>query len=248
MGEFFSTLMDSQEIITTGGLVLIIAIVFAENGLFFGFFLPGDYLLFSAGLLCGTDVIAVNIWTMVISVTLAAFLGSYTGFYFGKLLGHRLYRKKENLFFKYKYLVKTRFYYMKYGGKTLIISRFLPVVRTFAPILAGVVKMDFKKFTFFNLWGSVIWVFSLTLLGYYLGQKFPGIIDYLHYIIIAFLVITSTIVIKTFLNLKKQTAKKLPVLTKKALKKVVPEKPVEEKSLEQKRETYTRNLEDLKRK
>jgi membrane-associated protein len=137
---------------------------------------------------------------------------------------------------------------MKYGGKTLIISRFLPVVRTFAPILAGVVKMDFKKFTFFNLWGSVIWVFSLTLLGYYLGQKFPGIIDYLHYIIIAFLVITSTIVIKTFLNLKKQTAKKLPVLTKKALKKVVPEKPVEEKSLEQKRETYTRNLEDLKRK
>ena len=244
MGDFFSTLLDSQEIITTGGLLLIILIVFAENGLFFGFFLPGDYLLFSAGLLCGTDVISVNIWTMVFSVTLAAFLGSYTGYYFGLLLGRNLYRKKENVFFKYKYLVKTRFYYMKYGGKTLIISRFLPVVRTFAPILAGAVRMDFKKFTLYNLWGSIIWVFSLTLLGYYLGQQFPGIIDYLHWIIIAFLVVTSTIVLKAFLNIKKQTAKKIPVLTKKALHKVAGEKNNEEN-----REGYTsEELQNIKRK
>lgn len=217
MGEFFSTLLDSREIITTGGLFLILVIVFAENGLFFGFFLPGDYLLFSAGLLCGTGVIDINVWVLVVSITLAAFTGSYTGYYFGQLLGRNLYKKKESLFFKYKYVVKTRFYYMKYGGKTLIISRFLPVVRTFAPILAGAVRMNFKKFTFFNFWGSIIWVFSLVLLGYYLGQKFPAIMDYLHYIIIAFLVVTSTIVIKGFLNLKKQTAKKIPQLTKKAL-------------------------------
>lgn len=243
MGEFFSTLMDSQEIITTGGLVLIIAIVFAENGLFFGFFLPGDYLLFSAGLLCGTQVISVDIWTMVLSVTLAAFLGSYTGYYFGRLLGGNLYRKKENFFFKYKYLVKTRFYYMNYGGKTLIISRFLPVVRTFAPILDGAVKMDFKKFTFFNLIGSIIWVFSLILAGYYLGQRFPWIIDYLHYIIIAFLVVTSTIVIKTFLTIKQQTAKKIPALTKKALIKVSQEKKPEETP----KNYVSKNVPDIKR-
>lgn len=217
MVEFFSTLLDSKEIITTGGLFLILVIVFAENGLFFGFFLPGDYLLFSAGLLCGTDVMDVNIWVMVVSITLAACTGSYTGYYFGKFLGRSLYHKKESLFFKYKYLVKTRFYYMKYGGKTLIISRFLPVVRTFAPILAGAVRMNFKKFSFYNFWGSIIWVFSLVLLGYYLGREFPGIMDYLHYIIIAFLVVTSTIVIKGFLNIKKQTAKKIPVLARKTL-------------------------------
>ncbi|HYG39230.1 MAG TPA: DedA family protein [Cytophagales bacterium] len=220
MGEFFSTLLDSREIITTGGLFLILAIVFAENGLFFGFFLPGDYLLFSAGLLCGTDVIDVNIWVMVFSITLAAYTGSYTGYYFGKILGQNLYKKKENLFFKYKYLVKTRFYYMKYGGKTLIISRFLPVVRTFAPILAGAVRMNFKKFSFYNLWGSIIWVFSLVLLGYFLGQQFPQIMDYLHYIIIGFLVVTSTIVIKGLLNFKKQTARKIPALKRKTVVKV----------------------------
>lgn len=217
MVEFFSTLLDSKEIITTGGLFLILIIVFAENGLFFGFFLPGDYLLFSAGLLCGTDVMDVNIWVMVVSITVAACTGSYTGYYFGKFLGRSLYHKKENLFFKYKYLVKTRFYYMKYGGKTLIISRFLPVVRTFAPILAGAVRMNFKKFSFYNFWGSIIWVFSLVLLGYFLGREFPQIMDYLHYIILTFLVVTSTIVIKGFLNIKKQTAKKIPVLARKTL-------------------------------
>jgi len=215
MMEFLKTLLDSNEIIQTGGLFLIILIVFAENGLFFGFFLPGDYLLFSAGLFCGTSALDVSISILVLSISLAAILGSYTGYFFGKLIGRNLYRKKESLFFKYKYLVQTRFYYMKYGGKTLIISRFLPIVRTFAPILAGAVEMNFKKFSLFNFLGAIIWVFSLVLLGYYLGRQFPQITDYLEYIIIAFLLITSTIVIKGIINIKK----KAKVLTKIAKKK-----------------------------
>jgi membrane-associated protein len=211
--EFFKTLLDSNEIINTGGMVLIFLIVYAENGLFFGFFLPGDYLLFSAGLFCGTNVLSVSIFALLSSITLAAVLGSFTGFYFGKFVGRGLFYRKESVFFKYKYLVRTRYFYIRYGGKTLIISRFLPVVRTFSPIMAGAVRMDFKKFTLYNFLGAVIWVFSLVLLGYFLGREYPGILNYLEWIIIAFLAVTSTIVIKGFITIK-NNAKSLPQIRK----------------------------------
>lgn len=201
--ELVKTLRDSHEIINTGGLALILAIVYAENGLFFGFFLPGDYLLFSTGLFCSSQIIDTPVYYVVILVTVAAILGTFTGYLFGKFIGRSIFTKKNTLFFKYEYLVKTRLYYMKFGGNTLIISKFLPVVRTFAPILAGVVSMDFKKFLYYTVLGCVLWVFSLVLAGYFLGVIFPGIVNYLEYIILAFLVVTSIVVIRGFFTVRK---------------------------------------------
>ncbi len=201
--ELVKTLRDSHEIINTGGLALILAIVYAENGLFFGFFLPGDYLLFSTGLFCSSHIIDTPIAYVVLLVTLAAILGTITGYWFGRVIGRSIFTKKNSLFFKYEYLVKTRLYYMKYGGNTLIISKFLPIVRTFAPILAGVVSMDIKKFLYYTIIGCVSWVFGLVLAGYFLGIIFPEIVNYLEYIILAFLVVTSIVVIRGFFTVRK---------------------------------------------
>lgn len=207
--EFIHTLLDSKEIVTKGGLMLVVLIVYIENGLFFGFFLPGDYLLFLAGVFCGTQAFAISIITLVLAVTAASIAGSFTGYIFGNVLGKSLLNKKDSLFFKHEYLVRTRVYFMKYGGKTLIISRFLPIVRTFAPILAGMVKMDLKKFSFFNVAGGIIWVFSLILSGYFLGSRFPQIMHYLEYVVFFFLAITSIVVIKGFFEMNKKKKQKL---------------------------------------
>ena len=201
--SLITTLTDSKEIIATGGLFLVTLIVFAENGLFFGFFLPGDYLLFSAGLLCGTGDFAVSIYILVLCLLLASVLGSLTGFLFGKYLGEGLMNRRDSWFFKREFIVKTRYYYMKYAGNTLIVGRFLPIVRTFAPILAGIIKMDFKKFMFYNFSGGALWVCLLVLGGFFLGQQFPELLSYLEYIIIGFVLVTSIVVIRGFLTAKK---------------------------------------------
>lgn len=209
MQELLNTLLDSKEIIAKGGLFLVVLIVYIENGLFFGFFLPGDYLLFLAGVFCGTQAFAVSIITLVLAVTAASIAGSYTGYLFGNVLGKKLLHRKDSMFFKFEYLVRTRMYFMKFGGKTLIMSRFLPIVRTFAPILAGMVKMEIKKFSYYNALGGVIWVFSLILSGYFLGSRFPQIMHYLEYVVFFFLAVTSIVVIKGFFEMNKKKKQKL---------------------------------------
>jgi membrane-associated protein len=212
ISEILNTLTNSEELIRTGGLLVITLIVFAENGLFFGFFLPGDYLLFSAGVFCGTGNFEVPILILLSCITGAAITGSYTGYFFGKYLGNSLLETKDSWFFKREYVIKTRYYYIKYAGNTLLIGRFLPIVRTFSPILAGLIKMDLKKFSFYNILGGIIWSFSLVLGGYFLGQKFPQILNYLEYIIFFFIGITSIVVIRGFFGAKKVTkAVKVPV-------------------------------------
>ncbi|MDX2188780.1 MAG: DedA family protein [Bacteroidota bacterium] len=196
--------MNSQELIRNGGLVLVTLIVFIENGVFFGFFLPGDYLLFTAGLLCGTGDFPVSIFLLVICIACAAIGGSYTGYTFGRFVGNNFINQKENWFFKKEYLIKTRYYYIKYAGNTLLIGRFLPIVRTFAPILAGIIKMDFRRFMFYNILGGCIWVFGLVLTGYFLGQTFPELLHYLEYIILGFVAVTTFVVVRgLFANRKK---------------------------------------------
>ena len=203
--EIWTYLTNSQEIIRTGGLILVTVIVFAENGLFFGFFLPGDYLLFSAGLLCGTGNFPVHIILLWMCILVASIVGSYVGFLFGKYLGSRLLNSKDTWYFKREYIVKTRYYYIKYAGNTLIVGRFLPIVRTFAPILAGLIKMNTQKFLFYNVAGGLLWVSSMVLGGYFLGVQFPQIIHYLEYIIIAFVAVTSVVVVRGFFTAKKAT-------------------------------------------
>lgn len=204
ISAFFNYLMNSEEIIQTGGLLAILLIVYVENGLFFGFFLPGDYLLFLTGVFVASQHLEQPILLVLSGVFAAAVLGSYTGYISGRFFGDKIRNKKDSLFFKQKYLERTSRYFEKYGNRTLIIARFLPIVRTFAPILAGLVRMNFIQFTIYNLIGGAIWTLTLVGGGYLLGNKFPFIIDYVHYIILFFLAITTFTVIKGYLNAKKE--------------------------------------------
>lgn len=205
--EHLQNLTDAQSIIGKGGFYLLLVVVYAETGLFFGFFLPGDYLLFMAGLLCATGILDVNVYTLVASLIAAGVLGNYTGYWFGYRTGPLMENRKESLFFKKRYIVMAEAFYEKYGGMALILGRFFPIIRTFAPIFAGVVKVDFKKFSLYNFIGSVAWVTILTLSGYFLGRRYPGLKDYLQYIVIALIVVTSIPLIIAFLKRDKGTNK-----------------------------------------
>jgi len=201
--EFFQYLLNSEELIRTGGLLVITFIVFAENGLFFAFFLPGDYLVFLAGVFCGTGILEVPILILLLCMFGAAVLGSLCGYIFGKYFGDKFENRPDSLFFKKKHLATTRKYFEKYGSRTLIVSRFLPIVRTFAPILAGLVKMSFPSFLFNNVVGGAVWIGALTGGGFLFGERFPWIVDYVHYIILFFLAITTFTVIKGYFNARK---------------------------------------------
>lgn len=194
-------LADAQHIISKGGFYLILFVIFAETGLFFGFFLPGDYLLFLAGMFVATGKLDVGIVTMILGLIVAAIAGNFVGYWFGYRTGPMLYNKKDSFFFKKKYLLAAEEYYKKQGAFTLIIGRFVPIVRTFAPIFAGVVKLDARKFAFYNIVGAVFWITSLTLLGFFLGRKFEKEInEYLLYIIIGFILVTTLPLIITVLK------------------------------------------------
>lgn len=175
--------LDPETLITTGGLALIAFIVFAESGLLFGFFFPGDTLLFLAGALAAQG--QFSIVAAILVITISAALGGQTGYYIGQRAGPRLFRKKDGILFRKEYIDRSEAFYEKHGGKTIILARFIPIVRTFAPVVAGVGKMDYRRFTFYNVVGSVIWGAGVTTLGYFLGQYIPNIDKYIFPIIIA---------------------------------------------------------------
>ena len=201
--DFFDTLFNSEKLIHYGGLTLILIIIYAETGLFLGFIFPGDALLFTSGLLCGTDNLAINIFLLLTCVTLAAVAGNVTGYYTGKFLGPRLFKKEDSWFFNKNHLTKAREFYRKYGGGSVIGGRFLPIVRTFVPIVAGAIHMDLVKFILYNVAGAFLWVWSLISIGYLLGKKVPGILDHIEFIILGIFVITTIIVVRGYLKLKK---------------------------------------------
>ncbi|MCX2481706.1 DedA family protein [Pedobacter sp. MC2016-15] len=195
MHDFWTSLhqyIDPEKLLKEGGFYVVMFVIFAETGLFFGFFLPGDYLLFLAGMFVATGKLDVNIFLLIFGLIVSAVAGNFTGYWFGKKTGPVLYHRKDTFFFKKRYLKAAEVYYNKQGAFALIMGRFVPIVRTFAPIFAGVVKLDFKKFALYNICGALLWITSLTLLGYFLGRKFEKEInDYLLYIIIGFITITS---------------------------------------------------------
>lgn len=212
MHEFwlsFQQLLDAETLLKSGGFYLLIIVVFAETGLFFGFFLPGDYLLFLAGLFCATGILAVNIYTLCAGLLLAAILGNYTGYWFGRKTGPMLFKRKESLLFKRKYIVAAEEFYHKYGALALILGRFMPIIRTFAPIFAGVVRVDLARFTALNIAGGILWVSVLTLSGYFLGQHYPQIVNYIEYIIIGFISLTTIPIVITVVrkSMKKENIK-----------------------------------------
>jgi membrane-associated protein len=203
--EFLKQLMDPESIIQHGGLVLLLLVIFAENGIVFGFFLPGDSLIFLSGLICATkpELLEVSISTLGILMFLAAVGGSLFGYYFGRRVGPPLFERKDSIIFKRKYLDMTQTFYQKHGGKTLVLGRFLPIIRTFAPIIAGVIKVPIGIFMFYNVVGGLLWIGILCLAGYYLGTTFPVIEQYVGYIIIGFICITTVILIRTYIKEKK---------------------------------------------
>lgn len=189
--DFLKQLVNPESIIHYGGIYLLLFVVFAETGLFVGFFLPGDSLLFTAGLLCSTGILQLHITLLVSLIIIAAVTGNMVGYAFGKKVGVLLFRRKSGFLFRQEHLVAANEFYKKHGKKTIVFSRFLPIVRTFAPIVAGIVKLDYFKFFIYSLVGAFFWVSILVLTGYYLGKYVPGTKDYLGYIVIFLIVITS---------------------------------------------------------
>jgi membrane-associated protein len=156
--------------------------------LFFGFFLPGDSLLFTAGLFASQGYI--DIFLLLIGTTLCAIAGDSVGYAFGKRVGPALFSREDSFFFKKKHVESARVFYEKYGVKTIVFARFVPIVRTFAPIVAGVANMNYRTFLFYNIIGGFSWVWSMTLAGFFLGTLVPNIEKYLHYIIFGIIVLS----------------------------------------------------------
>jgi len=198
--------MDLVELIKTVGYLGLSGIVFAESGLFFGFFFQGDSLLFTAGFLASQNFL--NIWTTVILVFVSAVAGDSVGYAFGKKVGLAIFRKEDSRFFKKEYLNKAEKFYEKNGAKTIIIARFVPIVRTFAPIVAGVGSMNYSKFIKFNLIGGFLWSVGLVGAGYFLGRVIPGVDKYLLPIILL-IIILSILPSALHLNKERRNKKKL---------------------------------------
>lgn len=213
----WSQLLQPQFYIEHGGLWLILLVVFAETGLFAGFFLPGDSLLFVAGIystnianeFIPTGNEYLDLLQLMVLISIAGILGNATGYWFGKKVGPAMYEWKENLFFKRHYLVQAHDFYEKHGGGAIIVARFIPIVRTFAPIVAGIVQMDQKKFSFFNVVGCVSWVSSMLIAGHFLqkwilSQFGFDLKDHLEVIVLGIvLVTTAPVIIKLVFNKKK---------------------------------------------
>jgi membrane-associated protein len=201
--EDFWKLFNPESIVALGGLALLLFVVFAETGLLIGFFLPGDSLIFIAGVTCVTtpELFSVSLPVLILLMSLAAILGNITGYWFGRKVGPALFKREDSLIFKKRYLITTKDFYDKNGGKTLIIGRFLPVIRTFAPILSGVIKMDFWIFMLYNVVGAVAWIGSLCTAGYYLG-RFEWVKKNIGLIVIGLVVVTLIPLITTALRRK----------------------------------------------
>lgn len=179
---------DLISLIKTAGYVGLFAIVFAESGLFIGFFLPGDSLLFTAGFLASQDLL--NIWALAMLMFLAAVLGDNFGYAFGRKVGPAIFKREDSWLFHKDHLERARIFYEKHGAKTLVLARFLPIVRTFAPILAGVGQMRYQTFFFYNILGGFLWAIGMTGLGYFLGATIPGVDKYLIPIILAIILLS----------------------------------------------------------
>lgn len=221
LGIQLKDLINPEFYIENGGLWMILFIVFAETGLFAGFFLPGDALLFVTGIFSDQIVASaigqfnnqwIDLGIMWVLITTAGILGNFVGYWFGKKSGPFLYERKDSFFFKKKYLVQAHNFYEKNGGWAIVVARFVPFVRTFAPIVAGIVKMDYKKFTFYNIVGCMAWVGSMLLAGHFLQQfvksKFGyDLTQHLEVIVLIIVVVTTFPVIYKMVKVKNKPSK-----------------------------------------
>lgn len=174
--------LSLEHIILTFGYLGLFFIVFAESGLLFGFFFPGDSLLITAGLLASRGYL--NIYLLAIISIIAAISGDTVGYWFGNKVGPKIFKREKSLLFDKDHLIRANEFYKKHGGKTIVLARFLPFIRTFAPIVAGVGKMEYPRFLSFNIFGGIFWVLATTLLGFFLGNVIPDIDRYIIFVIL----------------------------------------------------------------
>lgn len=196
-------MFDINHIIQAGGLLLIGLIIFAESGMFVGFFFPGDTVLLSAGVFAAAG--KLNLVSIIIVVAIAAILGDNTGYHIGKRYGRKLFKKKDGIVFKQQYVQQAEIFYEKYGSKTMLFAHFVPVVRTFAPPVAGVGKMKYKDFVIFDAIGDIFWAIIVTLVGYWFGSKIHNL-D--HYILLAVAAVVILTLGPTFYHIGKALLEK----------------------------------------
>lgn len=181
--DFLHRLRDVRGLIAWGGYIGLTAIIFAETGLLVGFFLPGDSLIVTAGLLAATTG-ALNVWLLGLLLSVASIIGNTVGYGIGKAAGPRLFTREDSLLFNKKHLYRAHEFYERHGGKTVIIARFMPIVRTFVPVVAGMGAMSYRRYTMFNVVGGVAWIWSMLFIGYFLGRYIPGVDQHVESVIL----------------------------------------------------------------
>jgi membrane-associated protein len=187
--DFFHRIRNVQDLIAWGGTAGITIIIFAETGLLIGFFLPGDSLLVTAGLLAATTGV-FNVWGLGALLTVASILGNTSGYAIGKAAGPRLFTRDDSLLFNKKHLQRAHEFYERHGGKTVILARFMPIVRTFVPVVAGMARMDYGRYTLYNVIGGLGWIWLMLFIGYFLGRYIPGVGQHIE-VVIALVIVIS---------------------------------------------------------
>jgi membrane-associated protein len=183
--DLLHRLRDLPALVTWAGSVGLAAIIFTETGLFFGFFLPGDSLLVTAGLLISQGTVQLDVVTLGFLLSAAAILGDNTNYWVGRLSGPRVFTRDESLFFRRRHVERAHEFYERHGPKAVVLARFMPIIRTFAPLVAGVGRMDYRKFLTFSVLGGSAWIWSMLLLGFFLGRKVPGVAQHIDLVILA---------------------------------------------------------------
>ncbi len=199
---FLPQLPTLKEVIIWGGYAGLFAIIFSETGLLIGFFLPGDSLLVTAGLFAAQG--SLDIYWLIILLCIAAITGDATGYWIGLKAGHALYNRPQSKWFRRDHLLKTKEFYDKYGGVTIVLARFMPFARTFAPVVAGIAEMKYRRFALFNITGGIGWIVSMTLTGFYLGRLVPGIESKIEWVIIVIVFLSVLPIIIKYLQHRRE--------------------------------------------
>ncbi len=203
--DFIHKLRDVQGLVAWGGYVGLTAIIFAETGLLIGFFLPGDSLIVTAGLLSATHDL-MNVWLLGLLLTVASIVGNTVGYAVGKAAGPRLFTREDSLLFNKKHLVRAHEFYERHGGVTIILARFMPIVRTFVPVVAGMANMDLRRYTLFNVIGGVAWIWSMLMIGFVLGRYIPGVEKHIEAMILLIIFVSFLPAIISWLRNRGQKA------------------------------------------
>jgi membrane-associated protein len=210
--DFIHRLGDPRALVAWGGYVGLTIIIFAETGLLIGFFLPGDSLLVTAGLLASqTQRFDLNVFVLGALLSLASIAGNTVGYYIGKITGPRLFSRESSFLFNRKHLERAHAFYERHGGKTIILARFMPIVRTFVPVVAGMGQMQYRRYTLYNVVGGLAWIWSMLFVGYFLGRYIPGIGDHIELVILVVIFLSLLPGIIAWLRSRGRTTEKRAV-------------------------------------